>query len=47
MVRVCQNCGESFDVEYAGRGRPRVYCYVCQPPNTRMVKAAKKLKAAA
>jgi hypothetical protein len=47
MVRFCQNCGGEFEFEYVGRGRPRAYCPKCQPPNTRMVKAAKKLKAAA
>jgi hypothetical protein len=38
VVRVCHNCSGEFDVEYVGRGRPRAYCYTCQPPNTRMVK---------
>jgi hypothetical protein len=46
MVRLCQSCGSEFEFEYIGRGRPRVYCTKCQPPNTRMVKA-KKLKVAA
>jgi hypothetical protein len=38
MLRVCQNCGENFDVEYSGRGKPRAYCYVCLPPGARWVK---------
>ena len=46
MVRVCQNCGEYFDVEYVGRGRPRTYCFTCVPLGCRLVKAAKKVAAA-
>jgi hypothetical protein len=40
MVRLCQSCGSEFDVEYAGRGRPRAYCFGCVPSGTRMVKSA-------
>jgi hypothetical protein len=44
MVRLCQSCDSEFEFEYVGRGRPRAYCIKCQPPNTRMVKAAKSLR---
>jgi hypothetical protein len=37
MLRVCKQCTSEFDVEYRGRGRPRAYCFTCQPPNTRMI----------
>ena len=40
MVRACQRCGRDFEFEYAGRGRPRAYCFECVSEGTRMVKSA-------
>jgi hypothetical protein len=40
MVRACRSCGREFEFEYAGRGRPRAYCFECEPEGTRMVKSA-------
>jgi hypothetical protein len=40
MRRTCKACGNEFGWEYH-RGRPREYCYVCQPPGTRMIGAVK------
>jgi hypothetical protein len=40
VCRTCKACGSGFDLEYR-RGRPREYCYICQPPGTRMIGAVK------
>ena len=40
MRRTCKRCRDGFEVEYR-RGRPREYCYVCQPRGTRRVGAVK------
>jgi hypothetical protein len=39
-VRTCKSCRSDFESEYR-RGRPREYCYVCQPPGTRVIGAVK------
>ena len=35
--RCCKICGESFEVG-GKRGRPRIYCLVCEPPGFQVVK---------
>src|SRR5215212_10283721 len=40
MRRTCKRCRDGFEVEYR-RGRPREYCYVCQPRGTRRSGAVK------
>ena len=40
MQRVCVACREVFEFEYS-RGRPREYCLVCQPLETRRLGAVK------
>jgi hypothetical protein len=34
--RECRLCGEAFQVG-GKRGRPRSYCYTCEPPGTQIV----------
>jgi hypothetical protein len=36
MLRICKRCRNEFEVEYR-RGRPREYCFLCQPAGTRMI----------
>ena len=36
MRRTCKRCRNEFEVEYR-RGRPREYCFSCQPVGTRMI----------
>jgi hypothetical protein len=37
VQRCCKLCGEAFQIERR-RGRPRVYCFVCEPPGWQVVK---------
>ena len=37
VQRCCELCGETFQIERK-RGRPRVYCFVCEPPGWQVVK---------
>jgi hypothetical protein len=40
--RTCKRCRREFDLGYR-RGRPREYCFSCQPLGTRVVKAVNGL----
>jgi hypothetical protein len=35
--RTCKICGETFEIG-GKRGRPRIYCRVCEPPGWQVVK---------
>jgi hypothetical protein len=36
LARVCKLCGQGFELEYR-TGRPREYCFVCEPAGWRVV----------
>jgi hypothetical protein len=36
-LRTCEICGEAFAIVRKA-GRPRVYCFVCEPPGWQVVK---------
>jgi hypothetical protein len=38
-LRTCKICGESFAI-VRKRGRPREYCFVCEPPGFQVVRVA-------
>jgi hypothetical protein len=37
VQRCCKLCGESFEIVRKA-GRPRVYCFACEPPGWQVVK---------
>lgn len=37
MLRVCAECGDTFYVEYPGRGRPKSFCKACVPDGLRRI----------
>jgi hypothetical protein len=41
LVRTCKLCGSNFDLEYQ-IGRPREYCFVCEPVGRKLVKVTAK-----
>jgi hypothetical protein len=43
MPRVCKLCGQGFEVEYR-TGRPREYCFACQPEGWRIVLLPRRTK---
>ena len=43
MERTCKLCGEGFQVDYR-TGRPREYCFTCQPEGWRIVKLRHRTK---
>jgi len=36
LARVCKRCGQGFEVDYT-TGRPREYCFKCEPSGWRVV----------
>src|SRR5829696_422072 len=42
-VRVCQGCGNDFVIERK-RGKPRSWCFECQPAGYKMTKVRGRLK---
>jgi hypothetical protein len=43
MMRTCGLCGGEFE-RAPGPGRPRLYCYGCEPPGWQLVKVRGRLK---
>jgi hypothetical protein len=43
MMRVCKLCSIEFE-PHPGRGRPRLYCYGCEPLGWQLVKVRGRLK---
>jgi hypothetical protein len=37
VQQCCKLCGEAFQIERK-RGRPRIYCFACEPPGWQVVK---------
>jgi hypothetical protein len=38
--RICTVCGQPWELDYPGVGRPREICLVCQPPGLKVVRVS-------
>jgi hypothetical protein len=44
LAKVCRLCGQGFEFECTGPGRPKEYCLTCQPEGWKIVRKPHRVK---
>jgi hypothetical protein len=44
LAKVCRLCGQGFEFECTGPGRPREHCFQCVPPGFKAVRKPHRVK---